>query len=80
MKYGDIQKLRESGFITDEQRQKIVEHFKLELYTTRQRRLGVLCALAERGGLYASCLRRGKFFPRRTTADAESVDGRCQVC
>lgn len=30
MKYGDIQKLRESGFITDEQRQKIIEHFKLK--------------------------------------------------
>lgn len=30
MKYGDIQKLRESGFITDEQRQQIVKHFKLK--------------------------------------------------
>ena len=30
MKYGDIQQLRESGFITDEQQQKIVEHFKLK--------------------------------------------------
>ena len=30
MKYDDIQKLRESGLITDEQRQKIVAHFRLE--------------------------------------------------
>ncbi len=30
MKYGDIQKLQESGFITDEQQQKIIEHFKLK--------------------------------------------------
>jgi uncharacterized membrane protein len=30
MKYGDIQKLRESGFITDEQQQKIIGHFKLK--------------------------------------------------
>ncbi len=30
MRYADIQKLHESGLITDEQRQKIVEHFKLK--------------------------------------------------
>lgn len=30
MKYGDIQKLRESGFITDEQQQKIIAYFKLK--------------------------------------------------
>ena len=30
MKYGDVQKLREAGLITDEQRQKIVEHFQLK--------------------------------------------------
>jgi uncharacterized membrane protein len=30
MKYGDIQKLHEAGLITDEQRQKIVEHFQLK--------------------------------------------------
>lgn len=30
MKYGDIQKLRELDFITDEQRHRIVEHFKLK--------------------------------------------------
>ena len=29
MKYSDVQKLHEAGFITDEQRQKIVEHFQL---------------------------------------------------
>ena len=30
MKYGDVQKLHEAGLITDEQRQKIVEHFQLK--------------------------------------------------
>ena len=30
MKYGDIQKLQESGLISDAQRRKIVEHFKLK--------------------------------------------------
>jgi uncharacterized membrane protein len=30
MKYADIQKLRDAGLITDEQRQKIVEHFQLK--------------------------------------------------
>ena len=30
MKHADIQKLREAGLITDEQRQKIVEHFQLK--------------------------------------------------
>ena len=30
MKYGDVQKLQEAGLITDEQRQKIVEHFQLK--------------------------------------------------
>jgi uncharacterized membrane protein len=30
MKYADIQKLHEAGLITDEQRQKIVEHFQLK--------------------------------------------------
>lgn len=35
MKYSDIQKLRESGFITDEQRQQIVEHFKLKEESNR---------------------------------------------
>jgi uncharacterized membrane protein len=30
MKYGDVQKLHEAGLITDEQRQKIIEHFQLK--------------------------------------------------
>jgi len=30
MKYADIQKLHDAGLITDEQRQKIIEHFKLK--------------------------------------------------
>ena len=30
MKYGDVQNLQKSGFSTDEQRQKIVEHFNLK--------------------------------------------------
>ncbi len=30
MKYGDIQKLHDTGFITDEQRRKIIEHFNLK--------------------------------------------------
>ncbi len=30
MKYGDIQKLHDAGLITDEQRQKIIEHFQLK--------------------------------------------------
>ncbi|MGO9586725.1 MAG: DUF2157 domain-containing protein [Limisphaerales bacterium] len=30
MKYADIQKIRDAGLITDEQRQKIVEHFQLK--------------------------------------------------
>jgi uncharacterized membrane protein len=30
MKHSDVQKLHEAGFITDEQRQKIVEHFQLK--------------------------------------------------
>jgi uncharacterized membrane protein len=30
MKYADIQKLHDTGFITGEQRQKIIEHFKLK--------------------------------------------------
>ncbi|MGA2179510.1 MAG: DUF2157 domain-containing protein [Verrucomicrobiota bacterium] len=30
MKHGDVQKLHEAGLITDEQRQKIVEHFRLK--------------------------------------------------
>jgi uncharacterized membrane protein len=30
MKYGDVQKLQEAGLITDEQRQKIIEHFQLK--------------------------------------------------
>ena len=30
MKYGDIQKLHDAGLITDDQRQKIVEHFQLK--------------------------------------------------
>jgi uncharacterized membrane protein len=30
MKYGDVQQLHETGLITDEQRQKIVEHFQLK--------------------------------------------------
>jgi uncharacterized membrane protein len=30
MKYADIQKLHDTGLITDEQRQKIIEHFKLK--------------------------------------------------
>ena len=30
MKYGDIQKLHDAGLITDEQRQKIIEHFHLK--------------------------------------------------
>jgi uncharacterized membrane protein len=30
MKYADIQKLRDAGLVTDEQRQKIVEHFQLK--------------------------------------------------
>lgn len=30
MKFGDVQKLQEAGLISDEQRQKIVEHFKLK--------------------------------------------------
>ena len=30
MKYGDVQKLQEAGLITDEQRQKITEHFQLK--------------------------------------------------
>jgi uncharacterized membrane protein len=30
MKHADIQKLHETGFITDEQRQKIIEHFQLK--------------------------------------------------
>jgi len=35
MKYGDVRKLQESGFITDEQRQKIVERFNLKEDNTR---------------------------------------------
>ena len=30
MKYADIQKLRDAGLVTDEQRQKIIEHFQLK--------------------------------------------------
>jgi len=30
MKYGDVQNLRDAGLITDEQRQKIIEHFRLK--------------------------------------------------
>jgi len=30
MKYADVQKLHEFGLITAEQRQKIIEHFKLK--------------------------------------------------
>ena len=30
MKYADIQKLHDTGLITDEQRQKIIEHFQLK--------------------------------------------------
>jgi uncharacterized membrane protein len=30
MKYGDVQKLHDAGLITDEQRQKIIEHFQLK--------------------------------------------------
>ena len=30
MKYADVQKLHEAGLISDEQQQKIVEHFKLK--------------------------------------------------
>jgi hypothetical protein len=30
MKYADIQKLHEAGLITDEHRQKIIEHFNLK--------------------------------------------------
>ena len=30
MKHGDVQKLHEAGLITDEQRQKIIEHFQLK--------------------------------------------------
>jgi hypothetical protein len=30
MKYADIQKLHDAGLITDEQRRKIIEHFKLK--------------------------------------------------
>lgn len=30
MKYADVQKLHEAGLVTDEQRQKIIEHFRLE--------------------------------------------------
>ena len=29
MKYSDVQKLVDAGFVNDEQRQKIIEHFKL---------------------------------------------------
>lgn len=30
MKFADVHKLREAGLISDEQKQKIVEHFKLQ--------------------------------------------------
>lgn len=35
MKYADIQKLHEAGLITDEQRQRILDHFKLKEDTNR---------------------------------------------
>src|SRR5262249_2726238 len=35
MKHADIQKLHESGLITDEQRQKIIEHFHIKEETNR---------------------------------------------
>jgi len=35
MKFADVQKLREAGLISDEQKQKIVEHFKLQEESNR---------------------------------------------